>query len=639
MTKTKFFLVLFVFLITTFFAKAWQYPLQEVSVPDVDCKFQPWSQHSSDCKTNLPVIENHDYQRYKDDMDYRLIYSVLWWATYRWWWDVGYWWHSGVDIATAQWTPLYSINDWTVEVASHLPWWWNTVVIRHDFEWGHIRSVYAHMHEINVNNWQQVSSWERIGTVGNTWTSRWNHVHFQIDINQDWQNPWYYSNCWWGSATIVNEWRCRDQLLANTVDPIRFLETNWASLKLPDTEEEREQIAKEEQERQEEDSISEDEIQTRETIMLSELELFLARYNFDTTSNIPWNTMDVWDEWSITLTAEHRWRPFNWSLPMSLEAEYDEDIISVSPRTLIAINDWQRDINIQAVSPWSTNLILKIRWKIIANYSIRVVDDDTTIEAENARIYNLQPNRVGWQNRWIFVAQDENRNNIIRTPYEWNITLTTNNNAKICSPEITSRSEVSKTNNFECWPDDLKDEISFSYFDTLEGLYLFKIVPTNNWSITIQAKKDWEEIWQSMPKNSQFPSDISNSQYQSDIRRWLTKQFFDNHSTNNFAPSFIIRERDAKNWIYKTFYPFAEERSWSAMWLSRLEFMELLNDMLGIKSNSENNFRDVSWEQAEYANILLDYWIHLDDYFPRYFQPDKQLTREEAAHILNTLRR
>ncbi len=617
----------------------WTYPVQEVSKPSVDCKFQPWSEHSQDCKVTLPIIENANYTRYKDNMDYRLIYSVLWWATYKWGWDVWYWWHWWIDIASAQWTPLYSILDWVVETASFLAWWWNTVVIRHEHNWWYIRSVYTHMHNIQTNQWQRVSAWDRIWTIWTTGNSRGNHVHFQIDINQDWNHPWYYQNCWWSNADIVNSGECRDQLLRNTTDPIRFLETNWASLSLPTTEEEEQQLV--EDTKQEEEKITQDEIETRERIMLTELELFLARYPMETRSNISANTMSVWESWTIDLSVSYRNRPFNWSLPMSLEMEYNDDIIQVSPRKLIAIQDWNREININAVSEWETRLIMKIWWKIIANYLIRVVEDWTVLNAARWIIYNLWTNYIWWENDWLVVMQDANNNNIVSVPYEWNFTLETNENLKICNPEITSRREIQSINNFECWPENWEDSISFSYNDTLEWLFIYKIRAVNTWQWIIELYKWNDRIWRSSPKNIQRPVDINfNTEYKDSILNWLKRWFIDNSRNWNFAPGFRINEQDAASWIKNTF-PVARDYEGSrAKQMTRLDFMKLLNEMTSLEAqNLERQFRDIGQENRKYSNILLDYWVELDDHSHRYFQPDKWITRWEVAHILNSLRR
>ncbi len=638
MYRLLFFIIIFL-LCSLWTVKSWSYPLQEISKQVVECKFTPWSEHDQDCKIPLPIIEGANYSTYKDNTTYRRAYSVLWWATYQWWWDVWYWWHWWVDIATAKWTPLYSIWDGYVETANFLQGWWNTVVIRHEFQDWYIRSIYAHMDSIRVNQGQKVDEGQRIWTVWNTWNSWWNHVHFQIDINTDGNNPWYYQNCNGTNAQIVDEWRCRNQLLANTIDPIEFLETQWATLQLPTTQEEKEQLAEETEERQE--RIDPDQIESREQIMLTELELFLARYNMDTISNISGNTLNLWQAWTIDLSVDYRNRPFNGSLPMPLEIEYDSDVIHVSPGRLIAVQDWSRSINVTAVWQWQSRVIIKVWWKIIANYSIRVVDDSTVLNANRWIIYNLGTNYIWSDNDWLILMQDENNSNIVSVPYEWTFTLQSNENLKICNPGITSRRDVSKLNNFDCWPTKRKDSIKFNYNDTLEWLFIFTIAPVDTWQARLELFQWDSRIGTSRNKNISIPTDITHTTPNREhIINWLKKWYFTNYRQSNFAPNFTIRKSDAINWVSRTF-PIADKPdSWRFEQLTRLEFMKLLNQMLWLEArDTEGPYWDVQSEDRKYTNILVDYWIQLDDSSDRYFQPDKNITRWQVAKILNRLRR
>lgn len=633
--KILFFTFFFLSSISVWFS--WSYPIKEVSKPTVDCKFQPWSSHSSDCKIQLPRITDANYNSYKSNMDYRLIYSVLWWASYRWWWDVWYWWHWWIDIATAQWTPVYSIWDWVVEIAWYLNWWWNTIVIRHQFNWWNIRSVYAHLHSINVNRWQTVREWNLIWTVWTTWNSRWNHLHFQIDINQNNQHPWYYRNCPWTNTSIVNNWTCRDQMLTNTIDPIRFLETNWASLTIPQNERQQEQLI---EEAKKQEQISIDEIIPRERIMLTEMELFLARYPMTTRSNIPANTMRVWENWTIDLFVTNRNRPFNWSLPMELEIEFDSSVISVSPTVLIAIQDWKRAINVRALKTWESRVIVRLWWKIIANHLIRVVDNNTVLEVNRWLLYNLWTNYIWGENRWLIVMQDRNNRNIVSVPYNWTYTIKANNNIRFCKANLNSRSQIWMINRINCNPSDLVREITFDYNDTLEWLFLFKIVPINWWNWIIELFQWNNKIWQSVPSSIRNPIDVNNNvTHYNSIINWLKRWIFTNSRQWNFSPNFNINEQDAAEWIKRTF-PNSKKYDWSRFkQLTRMEFLKLLNEMTNLSSSNNNRiYRDVIEGERKYANILIDLNIKLDEFSDRYFQPNKNITRAEVAHILNSFR-
>lgn len=63
-----------------------------------------------------------------------------------------------------------------------------------------------------------------MGEIGDTGNAFGPHLHFQIDTNQNGVYPFHFYNCPGSLTQIVNDGLCRNQLLANTLDPIVFLE-------------------------------------------------------------------------------------------------------------------------------------------------------------------------------------------------------------------------------------------------------------------------------------------------------------------------------------------------------------------------------------------------------------------------------
>jgi murein DD-endopeptidase MepM/ murein hydrolase activator NlpD len=162
---------------------------------------------------------------------YTRIYTVLWGASYKYWWDVGQGWHTGLDIATARWTPVYSIADWIVILAKKDLSRWNIVSIKHKIRWKEITSNYAHLSKILVKKWQRVRVWTEIWKVGSTGHSTGNHLHFQIDLKYKY-HPFYYSwkTCPYKYHKITESWICFNELTKHTLDPLEFLENRWAIL-------------------------------------------------------------------------------------------------------------------------------------------------------------------------------------------------------------------------------------------------------------------------------------------------------------------------------------------------------------------------------------------------------------------------
>lgn len=212
-------LALFVLTPITF---GWSYPVLEVEWNF--CWADAWI-----CKIDLPRIEWADYLKYKNSALYREIYSVMYWATYFDWRDFWNWSHQGVDISSTLWTLITSAGDWVVITAEERWDWGKTIVIKHTIGNTNLYTIYAHLDEILVTVWQEVKEKEIIAKMGKSGNATWIHVHFQIDTNE-WKHP-YFPN--WCNDTNdlsekVNEWKCRNKIKENTVDPILFLETNWA---------------------------------------------------------------------------------------------------------------------------------------------------------------------------------------------------------------------------------------------------------------------------------------------------------------------------------------------------------------------------------------------------------------------------
>jgi murein DD-endopeptidase MepM/ murein hydrolase activator NlpD len=191
MKKYLLFIPVFLATLHTVSAGSFVYPIDQIAKPA--CRYSAWSTLDDGCKMTLPRITGADYTKFKDDKVYRRIYSVLWGATYAYGWDVGYGSHLGVDIATAQGTPVRSIGDGEVMSAGWQSGWGNTISIKHTLTDG-IYSNYAHLLKTSVVKGARLKAGDSIGEVGNTGNSYGNHLHFQIDSTNQ-AHPYYYVTC------------------------------------------------------------------------------------------------------------------------------------------------------------------------------------------------------------------------------------------------------------------------------------------------------------------------------------------------------------------------------------------------------------------------------------------------------------
>jgi len=209
------------------------YPIQQIS--ELECRFEKFSDLSSKCKRSLPILNTKDYEKYAKQggwyNDFTRIYTVLWGSSYKYGWDIGFGGHQGVDIATAEGTPVYAMTDGKVIIAKKMLGWGNNVSVEHNIDGKKIVSNYSHLNKIQARVGQSVRAGEQIGTVWNTGNSFGNHLHFQIDLDTPF-HPYYYDSktCPYSYNQITEQWVCFDDLQANTLDPLAFLESNGAIL-------------------------------------------------------------------------------------------------------------------------------------------------------------------------------------------------------------------------------------------------------------------------------------------------------------------------------------------------------------------------------------------------------------------------
>jgi murein DD-endopeptidase MepM/ murein hydrolase activator NlpD len=98
--------------------------------------------------------------------------------------------HKGVDLSGKVGLPIYASGDGVVLVASYNGGGYgNMVEIDHGFGY---TTRYAHLSEISVTEGQKVKRGDRIGKLGNTGKSVGPHLHYEIRLKNNPQNPLIY---------------------------------------------------------------------------------------------------------------------------------------------------------------------------------------------------------------------------------------------------------------------------------------------------------------------------------------------------------------------------------------------------------------------------------------------------------------
>ena len=87
--------------------------------------------------------------------------------------------HAGVDFVAAAGTPVVAAAAGRVVWAAPLASFGNTVVVAHR---GGVRTLYAHLSQIDVGLLDRVPAGARVGAVGSTGRSTGPHLHFEVRL-------------------------------------------------------------------------------------------------------------------------------------------------------------------------------------------------------------------------------------------------------------------------------------------------------------------------------------------------------------------------------------------------------------------------------------------------------------------------
>ena len=97
--------------------------------------------------------------------------------------------HGGIDMAAPTGTPIYAPADGVVTFAGWSSGYGRLVKIQHEFG---IETRYAHQNVIRVEVGQRVSRGDRIGDIGSSGRSTGPHLHYEIRVGGEPENPMIY---------------------------------------------------------------------------------------------------------------------------------------------------------------------------------------------------------------------------------------------------------------------------------------------------------------------------------------------------------------------------------------------------------------------------------------------------------------
>lgn len=89
--------------------------------------------------------------------------------------------HSGVDVPAPRGTPVLSAMNGIVIFSGTMGAYGRTIIVDH----GEVKTLYAHLHRLEVHRGQKVRGGELIGRVGSTGRATGNHLHFELRALQN----------------------------------------------------------------------------------------------------------------------------------------------------------------------------------------------------------------------------------------------------------------------------------------------------------------------------------------------------------------------------------------------------------------------------------------------------------------------
>lgn len=130
------------------------------------------------CIPSIQPIRGVDLKQLASGFGYRIdpVYNILEF-------------HAGMDFAAEKGTDIFATGDARVSSAGYDSGYGLCVVLDHGY--GYV-TRYAHMSKMHVKAGQTVRRGDRIGEVGSTGKSTGNHLHYEVILNGQVQNPANY---------------------------------------------------------------------------------------------------------------------------------------------------------------------------------------------------------------------------------------------------------------------------------------------------------------------------------------------------------------------------------------------------------------------------------------------------------------
>ena len=411
------------------------------------------------------------------------------------------------------------------------------------------------------------------------------------------------------------------------------------------------------------EKISRQNILSREEIEAREVENFLKKYNVSLSFEDVWWNVQVWKTTKINLEiTDKRWKGFKGNMPGGMTFIADTSTVQMFPERLFYFTDGQRDILVKGLKPGNITISVKIGGTIIKRIPIKVYESGKTIYPSKAVIIGNTSPILGEANTAVVVFKDDSGRNLINLEYGSTYKVNTNNGTKICLKQwnVNSLSKLAKT---KCDESEYKDHVTFTYDDTIWGIAVFDYKSLNkNTKLEIVNTYD-NSVLVTQKLNVKDPKGLkTNYVYREDVLSLLSEWVADWINQWYFLEDRDITKLDTLNWIenalneYKDsaisndvaskidtnidYIQAAKTKVGKYTKISRKDFLELTYEFLVFDTNTNvalKQYRDLDNVSNIKASYVLNNTTWKDQFGENYFQPDNNITRWEAAFMVNNI--
>lgn len=411
------------------------------------------------------------------------------------------------------------------------------------------------------------------------------------------------------------------------------------------------------------EKISRKNVLSREEIEAREVKEFLKKYKVSLTFEDVGGNVKVGKTTKIKLKiTDRKGKGFKWNMPWGMTFIADNSKVQMFPERLFYFTDGQRDILVKGLKPGNITISVKVGGTIIKRIPIKVYESGKTIYPEKAVIIANSSPVLGEANTAVVIFKDEKGKKLINLEYGSTYKVNTNNGTKICLKQ-GKINELSKLTKTKCKDSDYKDNVTFTYNNTVWGIAVFdykslnkntklEIVNTYNNSVLASQKLKVKD-----PKGLK-----SNYVYKNDVVSLLSEWVADWINKGYFLENREITKMDALNWIENALYEYKDNamnssiswkidtniknvnkvksKTWKYTKISRKDFLDLTYEFLVFDTNTNvalKQYKDLDNLSNIKASYILNNTTWKDKFGENYFQPKNKVTRWEAAFMINNI--